>query len=761
MNKKEKLTFCTIIARNYLAQARVLVESINTHHPLAQVNVLVIDAKQNELQEVFPITTLQDIAIADVEQLAFKYTLTEFATAVKPFYIDFLFQTTQTKQIIYLDPDCKLFSPLQEVKKLLQEQDIILTPHITTPYTDTKNPSERTILRSGPYNLGFLALRNNTNTKKFLLWWQEKLYHHCYMRGNLFVDQKWLIMAESMFERVYILKHPGYNVAYWNLHERSIKQQKQLLCNNKPLRFFHFSGFQPTCPEHISFHQNRFQFQHLNKEVKNMFKTYQEELFAKQYLKTRNINYRFNYYQNKKRITTFERKLFVLQQQKGHQPFHTQKNSFYRYVRRGFFLKELFFIGLIDILFRTKKILFDKIITTLLGKAKTKQLKDFLVKKNPFEKKIYTLYQQKPAYGINIYGYHTTESGMGESARTLTKTIQKTTIPHVLNNDTSTNSRQQANLQPNMQTYNKYDHNIIVVNGDRFKKTINELGKAYFTQRTTIAYWTWELNTLPKTWPANHPVIDAFWVPSTFVQQTLQKKTTKPIQVIPHSISSSQKKVVSKRKQKPFTFLFMFDFYSYVERKNPFAVIDAFKQAFDKQEPVQLIIKCINETYNIKAFLQLQEAAKQHSIIILNTYLSKPEVEELIQTCDCYVSLHRSEGFGLTIAEAMACEKPVIVTAYSGNMDFCNEKNSYLVGGTLKTIKKNYGPYTKGNVWAEPNCKVAATYMRQVYENKKEAKEKAKQARKTITRHHSPKTVASIVQKQLKQLHQKEDAENK
>jgi glycosyltransferase involved in cell wall biosynthesis len=755
--QQQKFTFCTIIARNYLAQARVLVNSIKEHHPHANIDVLVIDAQANELQESFPTTTLSKLQIPDVEQLAFKYAVTEFATAVKPYYFTYLFEKKKADQIVFLDPDIQVYSPLEELTTKLKTHDIILTPHITSPYYDNKNPSELTILRSGPYNLGFIALKKTTNVLRFLLWWEEKLYHHCYLRGNLFVDQKWLIMADSLFERVCVLKHPGYNVAYWNLHERTIEEKNnKRYVNNMPLRFFHFSGYEPRYPKQLSKHQNRFYFHQLNNQTKNLFETYRAELYKAKYKNVHQLPYRFNYYTNKKKISRFERRIFSMQKQQIINPFSTQKKSFYRYMRQGLFLKDVVLFIIVTTVTKSKQFLYT-LLNFFMGKATTQKIKEVVQQKDPFHKAYSTRYTSgNSPYGVNLLGYHTTESGMGESARSMIRILQNTTIPYILNNDASTNSRQLAIAnKEKIKTYNTYACNLLIINGDRFHSTLAQATKDYFINKKTIAYWTWELETIPAHWPASHPLIDEFWVPSTFVQRALQRATTKPVQIMPHSIPIPKLFPKQQRNKKPFTFLFMFDFYSYIERKNPFAIIAAFKQAFAQGESVQLIIKCINESFDPKAFRALKQAAKQQNISILNMYLSRAQVEQLLHSCDCYISLHRSEGFGLTIAEAMAYEKPVIVTAYSGNMDFCTPENSYLVPYTLIPITKNHGPYTKGNKWANPHVDVAATYMRRVYTHPKEAKQKAKYARKTIQQQFTPSAIAPVVQTRIDIIHKK------
>ncbi len=170
-----------------------------------------------------------------------------------------------------------------------------------------------------------------------------------------------------------------------------------------------------------------------------------------------------------------------------------------------------------------------------------------------------------------------------------------------------------------------------------------------------------------------------------------------------------------------YVYLFIFDFQSYTERKNPAGLINAFKQAFNSKDRAFLIIKCSHADLHKKDFEKIKKLSEKSRIKIIDSALTAGELSSILDTADCYISLHRSEGFGLTIAEAMAKGKPVIATGYSGNMDFMTVYNSYPVKYVLVKINKDCGCYEKGNVWAEPDINDAARLMRYVYEHKDEA----------------------------------------
>ena len=137
--------------------------------------------------------------------------------------IEKLFQRGYEK-VFYIDPDIKFYSDLSVMTDLLDENQVLLTPHLTGPLADEKAPSELDILRSGTYNLGYIGLRNTENTKALVKWWQSKLYLDCVVDLNrgLFVDQKWVDMVPGLFDGVYVQRHEGWNVAYWNLAHRDV-----------------------------------------------------------------------------------------------------------------------------------------------------------------------------------------------------------------------------------------------------------------------------------------------------------------------------------------------------------------------------------------------------------------------------------------------------------------------------------------------------------------------------------------------------------
>ena len=251
---------CTIVARNYLAHARVLAASFLEQHPEGQIDVLLLDEVDYEGQrddEPFSITSPYEIGLerAEFHRMAMMYTTLELATAVKPWFLRTLLERFGG-EVLYLDPDMLVLAPLQDVFDRTRESSIALTPHLIHPLEpDGREPDETTILNAGVFNLGFIGVSDDAG--EFLDWWSRRLSRECIVdiEHARFVDQRWIDLAAGMFSPA-ILRDPGLNVAHWNLPQRHVSYRRDIwYANGVPLRLYHFSGFDPDQPDVLSKHQ--------------------------------------------------------------------------------------------------------------------------------------------------------------------------------------------------------------------------------------------------------------------------------------------------------------------------------------------------------------------------------------------------------------------------------------------------------------------------------------------------------------------------
>ena len=303
----------TIVAKNYLPYARVLMRSAAIIHPGWRRFVILVDEVNGYFDpqaEDFEIILSRDLPIPRSRWFHFKYSILELCTAVKPYAFEYLFKSQAPDRIVYLDPDIKIYSPLSQITETLGTADIVLTPHLTASLDDDKRPAEIDILRAGAYNLGFIAISRSRNSASFLTWWQERLYDHCVVdlpRG-LFVDQRWVDLVPGMFEKVAVVREAGYNVAYWNLSHRVVSlSENGYQVGGSPLAFFHFSGYDPEQPEKLSRHQSRFTVESLPAGTRHVLSAYREDLLSAGYLSCKAWPYAFGIFRNGTRIPDLAR----------------------------------------------------------------------------------------------------------------------------------------------------------------------------------------------------------------------------------------------------------------------------------------------------------------------------------------------------------------------------------------------------------------------------------------------------------------------
>ena len=278
-----------------------------------------------------------------------------------------------------------------------------------------------------------------------------------------------------------------------------------------------------------------------------------------------------------------------------------------------------------------------------------------------------------------------------------------------------------------------------------------------------IGYWAWELEAFPDGWERFFADYDEIWCPSSFTAQALALRAPIPVIALPHLPDWSHLDQRRQRRQKqrrqrqgrhPFTFLTLFDFWSTPERKNPEAVIRAFQQAFPStaqdQPPVQLLIKASSsEQFPEQAKAMEALTAGDPRIRWIKALLSQEQLDALYAEADALVSLHRAEGFGLTLAEAMALGIPVIATGYSGNLDFMPPGSAALIPWQLHTLKRSYGDYIAGGQWAEPDHAAAAAAMRRLATNPAQARQLGAAGCRIARERLSPHRLGAIVKQRL------------
>ncbi len=300
----------------------------------------------------------------------------------------------------------------------------------------------------------------------------------------------------------------------------------------------------------------------------------------------------------------------------------------------------------------------------------------------------------------------------------------------------------------------RHGFEIVAVNADELPPFVERLGEDYF-QGPRIGIWGWETNTIPARWQRAFALVEEIWVYSSFMAANIGAATTVPVLSLPPPVQPPAAEASPLRLGVPdgFLFLFVFDYLSTIQRKNPVGLIEAFKRAFSPGEGPRLLIKTINAPLRPLAEEEVLWAAHGRSDVhVIDRSLSSAELSGLMAACDCYASLHRAEGFGLTMAEAMAIGKPVIATGYSGNVDFMNAHNSLLVDYAIGRVGPECEIYPPEGEWADPSVEHAAELMRRVVEHPRAARALGEQAAQDVARQLSPAATGAAMRRRLEAL---------
>ncbi len=363
-------------------------------------------------------------------------------------------------------------------------------------------------------------------------------------------------------------------------------------------------------------------------------------------------------------------------------------------------------------------------------------------------------------FGVNLIGYFRAANGLGEAARSNLKLIQLTNIPFSVHDfEEDVPDHQQFDFPINSYCNEfKYNINLIHINPMQFPYLWNHFSHKDLTDRYNIGVWYWELPEFPDDWCDTFSLVDEVWVASEFVKESISKKTSKPVFIIPPSIEvnydESLKRDYFGLPKDAFLFLVAYDVLSVQKRKNPEGAIKAFKSAFSPNDSsVGLVIKINNASENNSHLYRLKkELDRWNNVYFIDEIFPKEIFNALLSNINVYVSLHRSEGFGLIPAEAMYLGKAVVMTNWSGNIDFVELDNCCPVNYKIIPVGKNAGIYNQNCYWAEPDYSHAAQLLTTLYADHKYFTKIGKNAQKTIKRKYSPQRIKEIIQVRLKKL---------
>ena len=913
---------CTIVANNYLAYARAFTRSFLARHPEGKVCVLIVDLPQpghRYEDEPFHVTFAHELDIPAFRHFAFRYSILELNTAVKPYFLLHLHRTLGCDRICYFDPDILVFGDLGELYEKLGSADAVLTPHLTAPIEDTAVPAEREILLSGIYNLGFLGLGFNERTLRFLDWWGRRLYRECLhdVERGLFVDQRWMDFAPAFLPRAEILRDPGYNVAYWNLVHRKLEEREDgWRVNGEPLRFFHFSGYDFRRPEQISKFQNRFTFAD-RPDVAPLFRIYAERIRAEGQQEVHGYPYQYGRFDNGVPVPELSRGALRKIDPEGRRwpdPFVTEgPDTFFDWLRQPagdlrspipiprlalllwdhrhdlqlFFPRpwaedrlrfahwfaassgppeniDRAFTGSLALPLRQAlevdqgaRARAERVqgeLASLLGtrperggrlsseevawltsdagheaarRPRVPRLAMEMYRRRPDLSRAYpdplgadreaialwyatygrheyrlpaevvapvlrTLPLRKQAWarlwwerhgrrrkppagiagdaatplprprcsgpeGLNVIGWATAPTGVGEACRGTLTALDEAELSWALwSLDGRADGAPGACAQGDAQGL-PYDVLLFHVNADMMETVQSRIPRALQLGRHRIGYWFWELSHFPLGLSHAFRCVDEVWAPTRFCQEAYRVVSPVEVRWMPPCVTPTKAAPADRAalgvKPEEFLFFYAFDALSVPERKNPAGVIAAFARMVRLGgRPARLLLKVNHAETEPEALEEMRRRAEGLPVTLMTGTLSRDALNGLLAACDAYVSLHRSEGLGLPLIEAMYLGKPVIATGYGGVTDFLDEETGFVVRHRLEALEKPQGPYPAGAVWAEPDVEHAARLMRALANAPESAAPRIAAARQRVWSLYSPQAAGERLRRELERI---------
>ena len=309
---------CTVVTRSHLSFAATMMQSVRKVAPHLRRMIFLCDQPLDRdigIDLAADIIPSSDVLGDDFNDMAVRYLPLWACGASKPYLFRFLFSRLNAKKILYLDSDTLVFSRFTEAERALQSgAELILTPHITKPFRDAHHPSDHDILKAGVWNTGFLAMQRSPSVKRFLEWWAAKCQTLSLVDfpANLFIEQRWADFAPAFVRRTKVLRHPGYNLAYWNLAHRKLAQGEDgqwRVSGSKPLRIMHFSGFAPNQPDVVSRHQDRFRIDQIG-EAGALYAAYAAAVLANGFEETRTIPWAGSRFRSGRHVPDLSRALF-------------------------------------------------------------------------------------------------------------------------------------------------------------------------------------------------------------------------------------------------------------------------------------------------------------------------------------------------------------------------------------------------------------------------------------------------------------------
>jgi glycosyltransferase involved in cell wall biosynthesis/SAM-dependent methyltransferase len=765
---------CTIVTRRELARARVLAATFHEHHPDAGFVVLVLDGvKGADAVAGARVVTLEEIAGSASGMLAAGNPQDALDAVVLPRLLRSL-QGEQRRPLLYLAAGLRVLGPLDELESLLDEHELVL---VSRAVAELGEPDQAFGARvgGGAISNRVLAISGGARAEGVLTAWPE------YFVDGARAVYDWFDGIPAIGEDVAVLRDAGYGVDPYTLSASQVGNgAAPLRVDGRPVRIFDFSTLDPLAPERPNRARTDARLNSIP-ALDELRRRHAQELIAAGWTEDSKRAWRFAALRDGAHMGEVMRRLLlegIAEGRLSESPY-TERGleEFYAYLNEpaergaGAGLTRLHseiwniradvqvayphldgpdgprFVSWLCMHGKVDHGLSEALLPALADFHQAGAAPKFDVR--------------EPLWGVNVAGFFSSELGLGEAARLLISGLDARGIPAM---------PVQAQLVPPCGqgaefTYcapedAPYPISVMCINGDMMGPFAREVGDSFFEDRHTIALWWWEVGEFPKEWASAFEHVDEIWVGSQHIADAVAPACPVPVVKITMPVALPRVPRRSRSElglpEDGFLFLYVHDYHSTAARKNPRGVVEAFKRAFPPGSGAKLVLKSINAENVLHEHDRVVLAAADHpDIKLIDEYVSAGDKNAMIAACDCYVSLHRSEGFGLTAAEAMLLGKPVIATRYGGNLEFMTEQNSYLIDWEPIEVGEDAHPYPPHAVWADPDLDQAAARMREVFDDPERARAKGEIGHRDVAARHAPGVAGEQIEARLRMIYER------
>jgi hypothetical protein len=798
----------TLATLGSLSRARALGRSLQRHQPDWPYEVVLVAGDDvvsaADRQEPLRVRSASRELDLDVETLLARYREEDLSTLLLPRLLQRYAERT-SGPVLHLPSTAWVLADLEPIESALSTRSILLVPRMTadTP-NDGLEPSRDQMERAGRIEETIMGVDGTPDAEGFLVWWAGQVERilgslDASHSGGRPEDRPWLArfleLAPARFSTA-VLDDPGCNLNMWNLHRRTLQATPDgvLVDGRWPLRFLNLPGFDPGRPYRLSAIASRARVSRLP-VLHELCERYAGELRAAGW---RDFDHRDDVGRRLGDGLVYDDSLRAIYRSalalgerfenlfsdegtraftawlEGPAPrgsiYGINRYVFHRVARERPDVVRAYpdldgvdgseYVAWCWAFGQDELAIPDRLMPPRPGSHRVSE--PGATARSDAVSAPRTVAPAEDGPAVRLTGYLGHTLGLGAAARGYVQALGAAGVPvrtvsvplHHLALPVGLAAEYGRHGFEDLVQEGPHGFEIVAVNADELPDFVERLGEDYF-EGPRIGIWGWETNSIPPRWQRAFALVDEIWVYSRFMAENIGAVAPVPVLALPPPVQRPAEPLLPLRLGTPegFLFLFVFDYLSTVQRKNPVGLIEAFISAFKPGEGPQLLIKTINGPLRPLAEEEVLWAAHGRADIhVVDRSLSGEEMGGLMAACDCYASLHRAEGFGLTMAEAMAIGKPVIGTGYSGNVDFMSAENSYLVDYTIGRVGPECEIYPPEGEWADPSVEHAAELMRRVLSDPEEAARIGARASEDIARTLSPEATGAAMRRRLQEL---------